>query len=149
MKTCTVCKEEKVLTEYYNLLASKDKKSYRCKNCDNKARRTWSTTNVSKARLSSRKRNLKYKYDMSIEEYEDLLSLQNGGCGICDAQINASAYGKNVSPSFSVDHDHTTLRVRGLLCNRCNRAIGLFNDNVELLTKAVIYLADPNKSETH
>jgi hypothetical protein len=41
-----------------------------------------------------------------------------------------------------VDHNHSSGKVRGLLCNRCNRAIGMFEDSPELLLSAISYLQD-------
>jgi hypothetical protein len=41
-----------------------------------------------------------------------------------------------------VDHNHTTGKVRGLLCSSCNGALGLFKDNPEVVAAALLYLKD-------
>ena len=146
MKRCTVCKEVKDNTEFYRALNSIDGKCYRCKSCDNKARAKWQENNPEKALLSQRKKNLKYKYDMTIEEYDTLLKKQGGCCAICKTTESGTLSKNN---NFSVDHAHDdTKKVRGLLCNRCNGALGMFSDDVELLQKAVDYL-NKSEAETH
>jgi hypothetical protein len=75
--------------------------------------------------------NLMRKYGLTRENYEALLEEQSGRCGIC---------GEPFAQSPHVDHDHRTGRVRGLLCRRCNRAIGFFDDDPELLERAAAWL---------
>ena len=58
---------------------------------------------------------------------------QAGLCGICKRPDSSGI-------KLSVDHCHQTGKVRGLLCGNCNRALGLFRDNINLLTNAVSYL---------
>jgi Recombination endonuclease VII len=63
--------------------------------------------------------------------FEELLTRQNGVCGIC-AEGNAD--------TLVIDHCHHTKRVRGLLCNSCNLAIAYFKDDPALMHKAIRYL---------
>lgn len=81
---------------------------------------------------------LKRGFRMSSEEYVYLLSSQNGLCAICNQPELSIIRGKLVS--LAVDHCHTTGKIRGLLCTKCNRALGLFGDSIELLKKAIAYL---------
>jgi len=146
MKRCTVCKEDKELTEFYNNKNTADGKGYRCKACDNKARGKWQVNNPERALASQRNRNLKYKYGITTKDYEELLQKQGGACAICGV-IESGVPGKY--NNFSVDHAHDdTKKVRGLLCNRCNGALGMFSDDVKLLQKAVDYL-NKSRAETH
>ena len=78
------------------------------------------------------------EYELSPEEYDELLKRQGGVCGICSA--DSSAGSNNGRRSLGVDHDHLTGTVRGLLCNNCNRAIGLLNDDPAVLRAALDYL---------
>lgn len=80
-------------------------------------------------------RNLKNKYGITPGDYYRMLAEQDGRCAICLSDTDS--YGRS---KFSVDHDHETGEVRGLLCTHCNRAIGLFGDNAERLTRAANYL---------
>lgn len=83
-------------------------------------------------------------YGITEAEYEAMKKEQNNKCMICDSE--GFCIGKNGhTEKLVVDHDHKTGKVRGLLCHNCNRALGLLQDNVEVLLKAVNYL----RKETH
>lgn len=77
-------------------------------------------------------------YGIDPQLYLDLLEKQNGLCAICDNPAGNFLNGK--PRALSLDHDHTTGRVRGLLCSKCNFALGLMQDNPALLKKAADYL---------
>ena len=85
--------------------------------------------NISK---SVRRNTLRKKYGITPEEYEFLLHKQKGVCKGCGNPPN----GKRLS----VDHDHKTGKVRGLLCNHCNIAIGYVNDSPSILQNLIDYL---------
>jgi hypothetical protein len=72
-----------------------------------------------------------------LEEYRDLYVQQNGMCALC-GQRDQGIGGKY--DGLHVDHDHRTGKIRGLLCNTCNRALGLFKDDQTVLERAVRYL---------
>ena len=141
-KNCSVCAERKHFDLFYNFKNKNDNKSYRCKDCDDKARKKWSDANPEKAYLSMRGRNLKHKFGLTLEDYEKLLKEQEGKCAICEA-----TEGNSKDWNFAVDHDHETGKIRGLLCNNCNRGLGLLQDSEELLRKAAKYVE--NYRETH
>jgi len=82
---------------------------------------------------------LKFKFCLSVEEYQDILTKQDGKCAICHQDETFVTRWGTVA-SLAVDHCHETDKVRGLLCRRCNQAIGKFNDDPDLLQKAVDYL---------
>lgn len=89
---------------------------------------------VSRNKGYSKKVSLKYKYGLSIERYEEMLVEQNGRCSIC-----GYLFGQKKSDCY-VDHCHTTMLVRGLLCQHCNSAIGHARDNPTVLRSAADYL---------
>ena len=68
------------------------------------------------------------------DEYEELLKKQNNCCAICG--ITA----EEVNKKLVVDHNHETLKVRGLLCRSCNSGLGFFKDNQIHLAMAIEYL---------
>lgn len=144
MKRCTVCKEEKELTEFYNSKQSKDGKAYRCKVCDARARAKWQEDNKERSAYSARNRRLKFQYGIDIPEYNRMLTEQDGKCAIC-GKLEKDNIIHKTAQFLSVDHDHNTGKVRGLLCNQCNRGIGMLGDSVESLETAVRYL----KGDTH
>lgn len=78
--------------------------------------------------------HLKRKYGMTIEEYGAMLDAQGGGCFICSRPPKDDS-------SLHVDHDHSTGRVRGILCFSCNNALADFQDDPSLLRKAASYVS--------
>lgn len=128
-RTCTTCGEFKS-AEYYTL--NRDTRSFggismrsKCKPCEEL--RKW-------------KSDMKRRYGITYQEYCDMLDAQNGRCAICESEDAQSSrtYGK-----LFIDHCHTTGKVRGLLCSKCNHALGQLNDDVGLLNKAIAYLTKP------
>jgi hypothetical protein len=84
---------------------------------------------------ASRKSRLKRLYGISENEYIKMLEDQDGRCAICKVS------GGLISGSFlSVDHNHSTGAIRGLLCSRCNTALGMLEDSLDNLEAAKIYL---------
>lgn len=141
MKICSVCRQSKDMDSFHNYKASNDGKMYRCKSCDYEARKKWRLDNPERSQLSARSRRLKHVYGITLDEYYAMLSAQEGCCAICGLEENKSALislQKNIS--FAVDHCHVTNKIRGLLCNQCNRALGMFGDNKDILKKALDYL---------
>jgi hypothetical protein len=76
---------------------------------------------------------LKAKYGMTPEDFDDLLAKQDHRCAIC---------GTSGGKDLHVDHDHRLNEVRGLSCGKCNKAIGLFDENPETVRAAERYLID-------
>lgn len=81
---------------------------------------------------NERKRSLKYKYELTLSDYEAMLVSQNNVCEICGLVDDEKR--------LAIDHDHKTGTVRGLLCQKCNVGLGYFKDNTELLQNAIVYL---------
>ena len=82
------------------------------------------------------------KYNISLEDYRDLYIKQEGRCYICNSE--GFSISDRTAVDLVIDHDHLTNTVRGLLCHNCNRALGLFKDNIEYLDKAREYLTNPS-----
>lgn len=102
---------------------------YRAKICA-KNRKT-----TPRRRLTTKNMNLMKKYGITPEQHLEMFNLQGRKCAICGAgeQLTSKQFPH-------VDHCHKTGKVRGLLCQKCNHGIGLFNDNPELLRAAASYL---------
>jgi hypothetical protein len=81
--------------------------------------------------LSDRAWHLRAKYDISVEQYDAMLENQGGVCGICCQPSDGALH---------VDHDHATHFIRGLLCRKCNMALGLFQDDARIAQAATTYL---------
>ena len=85
-----------------------------------------------------RRHLLKTRYSLTIEQYDDMLKAQDGGCKIC----GTDRPGKK--GRFHIDHNHSTGEVRGLLCHYCNVSLGGFKDNPDLLRAAATYVEKHN-----
>jgi hypothetical protein len=137
MKICTGCKQEMPLTAFHRLARSRDGLAYRCRECV-KAYSSAYTSKRSKPKYDPRKNRdtkLRSKYGITSEEYEAMLQEQGGVCAICRRGPEVSKHGR-----LAVDHDHGTDAVRALLCSSCNVALGLFQDDPDVLMAAVGYL---------
>ena len=95
-------------------------------------------SNSSKYRLARRKSTLK-SYNINFEIYEALLQIQDGRCAICRKHEVINQHNK--TRHLAIDHCHETKNTRGLLCGKCNMALGLFEDNWLILDNAMEYLS--------
>lgn len=102
--------------------------SYRCKSCV--AAGVRATVDKDKRRDYDLNRH----YGINHETYLEMLAEQNGSCKICGC--TEEEHGKRLH----VDHNHKTGKVRGLLCSRCNTAIGKFKEDPEIIQKAIEYI---------
>ena len=78
-------------------------------------------------------RKLRQRYGITAIQYDEMLKRQRYKCNICGKPHTEDK-------RLSVDHDHKSNNVRGLLCGDCNRGIGMFKDNINNLYKAINYL---------
>jgi hypothetical protein len=88
---------------------------------------------------NSKHSELKRYYGITLVQYEEMWLQQDGLCKICNQPETNIIRGKLLH--LSVDHDHTTGKIRGLLCHHCNKALGGFKDSPDLLQRAINYLA--------
>jgi DNA-directed RNA polymerase subunit RPC12/RpoP len=83
-----------------------------------------------------RKTYCESKYGVKQEDVDLMLEIQNYKCAICSLE-----FGDTKSTKPNIDHDHITLRVRGLLCQHCNLMLGHAKDNTETLLAGISYLS--------
>lgn len=91
----------------------------------------WRSANLHRVAIA---RLRKIGVDVTLEWFEQAFLAQDGKCAICRT---APAPGKR---RLNIDHDHETMKPRGLLCGTCNRGIGLLRDSPVLLGRALVYL---------
>ena len=85
-----------------------------------------------------RERRIERIYGITVEQYYQMLDAQDNSCAICDKQFEVEC-----GPPH-IDHCHDTTEVRGLLCQKCNTAIGMLGDDAEKAIRAYQYLAKEN-----
>jgi len=143
-KTCTGCGETKPIEDFSlarnGTKQQKPVRKSRCKACQATAARKWFQDNKERAKDSRHAHNMKSVYGITPECYQEMLVAQSGVCAICGLEEPAEHGRTGTQFRLAVDHDHATGRIRGLLCQKCNRSIGLLNDDVDLLRKAIDYL---------
>ena len=105
----------------------------------------WSRNNKERKWRTGQKHRLMKLYGLTLEALDALWSEQAGTCAICGEKPEHSPV-KSRRPhwlSLYIDHDHSTGKVRGLLCWHCNCALGHFRDNEKTLLAAISYLQQP------
>lgn len=106
-----------------------------CPECRKKRRQKQWNENKKTIQASNHLSRIKNRYGLSKSEYETKLKEQNNECAICYSKNGTSRW-----PNLSIDHDHSTRKVRGLLCHTCNSALGMFRENKDVLINAIKYL---------
>jgi hypothetical protein len=151
VKRCTRCGREQKLLAFRKDPRSGDGLQCYCAGCMNVIQQKWRRAHPKQVKVQSRKTHLSRHYGITVDEYDALMASQGGVCAICgrtETQVNQWGVKR-----LSVDHDHTTGRVRGLLCSACNRGLGQFQDNLTRLVRAASYLANNtqvmNEGGTH
>lgn len=165
MKQCSKCGRKLPLDAFYRETAGRDGRRGDCIDCTKAYRagryasirereiartKAWQLANrdrhlaTQRARrqrpeVKARERNahLTRKFGITSATFDELLVAQGGVCAICGRPPREDI-------SLHVDHEHETGRVRGLLCFRCNNALGDFDDDPVLLRHAIEYLARSN-----
>lgn len=123
-KQCSRCGEWKPLAEFHRQSRSPAGVHYKCKPCNYATARLWKSAHPERRRehyLANPRptidRHLRRLYGITLAQYEGLLVAQDNRCAICGARPSERR-------RLDVDHDHESGRIRGLLCPRCNLALG-------------------------
>lgn len=142
-KPCSICKTSKPLTEYYFRVDKPRIRRSVCKACTQAARDKWRKENPEKARAEAkryyhadttrqRSYRLQSKYGWTLADFTARLVAQGGKCAVCKMAA--------VKGRWAVDHNHETGRVRDILCDDCNVALGRFRESIPTLRSAIVYL---------
>ena len=141
LKECTTC-HKSLPWDCFSHRITENKRYLRssCKDCSQVKWKKWADLHPEHKDnkvVSDKKAHLAYKkYDrhgITRDQYLIMLEVQQGGCAICKLVEKDNS-------DLSIDHNHDTGDVRGLLCKQCNRALGLFGDNIMRLESALEYL---------
>lgn len=115
MKRCSCCGETKDYSSFFNHKGTRDRLQTQCKSCQ---------ANNQRKRL----------YGITNQEFQALVEDQDFECAICCEELDIAG------GNHAVDHNHTTGKVRGILCRSCNHGIGKLKDSPAILLKATEYL---------
>lgn len=132
MRTCTGCKKTKNNEEFY---MSRGKYKSPCKACCRKKYHKIKNTEWYKEQYL--RASLLRAYNITLEERNELTQKQGNKCGICTRE-----FCKEIGPY--VDHCHTTGKVRGILCSKCNLILGQIKDNIQIAKNIIKYLGESN-----
>jgi len=152
-KLCPKCNTVKNFSEFSKDNRRADRLFYTCKTCANAYSKNRYESDKKRFCEDSKRRHnldkskhknscLKKSYGIDLFQYKELLARQGGVCAICLQKENIIDSRTKEFKQLSVDHDHVSGKVRGLLCHNCNRAIGLLKDDVNKLQRALEYLRD-------
>lgn len=127
MKTCTKCNDSKPIKEFqlHGIYRGRVVRRARCKSCV-KLRR--------KSSEQIKNTNLKSQYGITLDQWNQMFINQNGCCAICAIPQ------MELKRVLSVDHNHKTGKVRGLLCGNCNHALGQTKENIDIIEGLIDYL---------
>lgn len=169
-KVCSDCQKEKPASDFYPHKGHSDRLASKCSVCDSARKRVQylgrrekvllqqklrrdanpdvkmrqrkngrayyyrlKLENPDKLLLSHRRQKCK-GYGITLEEFDALKTKQSGVCAICFRPVRGGR------GELRIDHDHTTGKIRGLLCHHCNLGLGQFEDSPEFLKSAISYL---------
>jgi len=142
-KKCKKCGQEKQMIAFYTDNSKKDHRSDICRKCYSEKSKSlyWNNpekyllqqkTQREKNREKEKDRCLRNLYGISLKIWQLTNKYQEEKCIICQKKT-----------TLVVDHNHKTKEVRGLLCHKCNRGLGHFDDDINLLKRVIKYLEDP------
>jgi len=133
--TCSKCLETKPEVDFGVDKNQARGRKYACKECVNRERR-------GRYKKENRRNHLKTKYGITPEIYDAMFNHQQGLCAICREPGKKRRGGGRAerSAALYVDHDHVSGEVRGLLCHKCNAAVGLLHDDPGRIERAANYI---------
>lgn len=158
-KICKTCNKDLPIENFrlYRKRKNEEKKYYKssCKKCSYKSKLQWEKDNPDLDKKIKKKARKKYKsnknlirsnkykerYGITLDQYNKILEDQNYKCKICKTEDT----GSKLTSNLCVDHCHKTGKVRGILCNKCNSALGFFKDNKNIIKQALLYLGETHE----
>lgn len=136
IKKCSTCQVLKSLDSFNKNKTKKDGLNTLCRDCSNKKSKRYYLLNkqmhikkVAVYKSNHKAKVIASRLKINESEVQAILDASNSLCAICHRKTK-----------LVVDHCHSSNKVRGLLCNSCNKGLGFFEDNVERLSSAIKYI---------
>lgn len=150
MKHCKKCNTTKPLEDFAKCSRLSDGKQTYCRSCLSSLNSDYRSKNKEKDKKRNaeyhqrekervRDRHYKNRYGVPYSVFLEMLEKQGNKCKICSIDLTL---GDNSKTRAVLDHCHSTGKVRGILCNMCNTALGKFCDSPSLLESAINYLEE-------
>ena len=137
-KYCPKCESVKIFDLFYTNKASRNGYSSHCINCMNEIGKSRPKEERQKRYIKRRRQvrntNLIRHFGITIEKYDQMLKEQSGVCAICGKTP------KENKKALAVDHHHKENKIRGLLCNNCNVAMGFLSEDVDIAYATIDYI---------
>lgn len=154
-RVCCGCKVYKPWAEFNKATGGYLGKRSRCRICDGAVSAKWKEDTQyyqthreeilqykrdSYCPVAKKNYDLQKKYGITLDDFMGMYEHQNGCCKVCKQAVEKFSTSKQKQDAAVVDHCHVTGKVRGLLCQTCNRALGLLNDDLQLIRRLAEYL---------
>lgn len=137
-KTCTGCLvEQEVNSDNFRPHPTYQWGRARCRGCERKERKAYKSKRIEHYKAYDKSRKYR-QHGLTETEWEAMYEEQDGRCAICKDALDID--------ELKIDHCHDSGIVRGLLCNKCNVALGMLEDDVDRLQTAIAYIL---KSRAH
>ena len=131
-KVCSKCDKEKFISCFNKDKNTKDKLHCWCRDCRKLYYQKYDKEYYWKNKLKIQNKGIEKRYNITLEQYDQMFEQQNGNCVICGLP--------ELMCRLSVDHNHKTGEIRSLLCRKCNLLVGNIENNKELLKRIFNYL---------
>ena len=132
-KQCSRCNQLKSYSEFYKL---RDGLFPYCKRCEGERSKQWHRDNREQSQLNKRNWKIQNKYDLTAEQWTALFNAQGRKCGLCGSLEPKTKKG------WQTDHDHGVGKVRGILCQPCNYAVGAYEKILQPMWGQVVEYLD-------
>lgn len=136
-KWCRKCQDFRPLGSFQVCRTAPDGLQSLCAACNKAVQTAWRNANREKRRDYQLKSLLK-KFKVTVQDYQNMLHAQNSACAVC--QQPESTTWRGTKRSLAIDHCHKTGKIRGLLCTKCNTALGLLKENAAVVKRLHDYI---------
>ena len=134
-KRCCHCKKVKPVEDFHRDKTTSDGLNRRCNICDGESNKAYYQSKHESEPEYYQNQHLKTRFGITLADYDKMAEIQNGVCAICsESEVRKDR------ARLSIDHNHETGKIRALLCDRCNRLIGIAKEDIILLNKVIKYL---------
>jgi hypothetical protein len=151
-RLCSKCGERKPRSEFTPHSGCAGGLSRRCKTCAQKQHAEWREKNAEHVRKKGREtreniywrdpqaarlREKRLRFNLTAEQLSEMMVAQGARCLVCKNEF-VNSFSNNAKPC--IDHCHKSKKIRGILCNACNTALGMLKDNPDIADAAAAYL---------